>query len=80
MHIEFIKGSKIDNEINCGISVNNYGGQTTFIAVTYSESKTFKTESGAEKWLNKMGFERVGIKHATHLKIEKRVNEVLGAI
>jgi hypothetical protein len=76
-YIEYKKGKKQD--IKTGITVNEYAGQTNFIAVTQSQSKTFKTEDGADKWLAKQGYDRVGIKYKTHLEIKKQVNKIIGA-
>ena len=76
MFIQFVKGKNYSKEINVGITVNVYAGVTSFIATTYSASKTFKTEKGAEKWLAKLGYERLGIKHSTHLKIEEIITEL----
>ena len=76
MFIQFAKGKNYSKEINVGITTNEYAGQTSFIATTYSASKTFKTEKGAEKWLTKMGYERLGIRHSTSLKIDQRIAEL----
>ena len=76
MFIQYAKGKNYSKEINVGITVNVYAGVTTFVAVTYSASKTFKNEKGANKWLVKAGYERLGIKHSTHLKIEEVVSNL----
>jgi len=39
-----------NEKISTGVFKNNDG---TFTAMTYSQSKDFKTQKGAEKWLNK---------------------------
>ena len=39
-----------NEQISTGVFKNNDG---TFTAMTYSQSKDFKTQKGAEKWLNK---------------------------
>jgi hypothetical protein len=39
-----------NEQISKGVFANNDG---TFTAMTFSRSKTFKTQKGAEKWLNK---------------------------
>ena len=39
-----------NEQIITGVVKNNDG---TFTAMTFSQSKTFKTQQGAEKWLNK---------------------------
>lgn len=72
--VEYKKGKKQD--IKTGITVNKYSGQTSFIAVTQSQSKTFKTEKSADKWLTKIGYERIGIKYETQLKIKERVKNL----
>lgn len=76
--VEYRKGKKQD--IKTGITTNEYAGQISFIAVTQSQSKPFKTEKGADKWLVKMGYERVGISYETKLKIENRITELRRAI
>lgn len=48
--IKFVKGSHESN-----IIVN---GPKSFTAVTLATSKNFKTEKGAEKYMNKYGFVR----------------------
>jgi hypothetical protein len=40
--------------ISRGIAVNSDG---TFTALTYAASKEFKTRKGAERWLERRGFE-----------------------
>ena len=37
-----------NEQLNQGVFKNNDG---TFTALTFSQSKTFKTENGANKWL-----------------------------
>jgi hypothetical protein len=37
-----------NESVSCGIFPQNDG---TFLALTFSASKTFKTEAGARKWL-----------------------------
>jgi hypothetical protein len=76
MFIQYAKGKNYSKEINVGIKANVYAGVTTFIATTYSASKTFKTEKGADKWLTKAGYERLGIKHSTHLKIDETITRL----
>ena len=39
-----------NEQISTGVVKNNDG---TFTAMTFSQSKTFKTQKGAEKWLSK---------------------------
>ena len=39
-----------NEKISKGVYANDDG---TFTAMTFSKSKTFKTQKGAEKWLNK---------------------------
>ena len=39
-----------NEQISKGVYANNDG---TFTAMTFSKSKTFKTQKGAEKWLSK---------------------------
>jgi hypothetical protein len=39
-----------NEQISRGITKNSDG---TFTAMTFSQSKTFKTEKGAQKWLKK---------------------------
>lgn len=72
--VQYAKGKDYADKIRVGIAINEYAGKTSFIATTYSTSKTFKTEKGANKWLNKMGYERIEISHATQLKIEERIS------
>ena len=43
--------------ISTGISKNSEG---TFTALTFSESKSFKTKKGAIKWLSKRGYDKNG--------------------
>ena len=44
-------------DLKLGAFKNN---DNTFTAVTYSQSKTFKTLVGASKWLKKRGFDVFG--------------------
>ena len=49
-----------NNESICrGMFKENDG---TWTALTYSQSKNFKTEKGAEKWLQKRGLNKDGSK------------------
>jgi len=43
--------------ISNGIAKNSDG---TFTALTFSQSKSFKTEKGAIKWLEKRGYDKNG--------------------
>ena len=72
--IGYSKNKKQDTKT--GITINNYAGNTNFIAVTLSESKPFKTEKGADKWLKSKGYEREGIKYSTHIKINERIKTI----
>ena len=41
-----------------GITINNYAGVTTYIAVTIATSKTFKSLKGAEKFMTDRGYKK----------------------
>ena len=53
MMIEYSRGTS-----KGGISDNTYAGEKTYIACTATNSKTFKTLKGAEKFMAKNGYER----------------------
>ena len=38
------------------VARNEYGGQVEYIAVTATTSKSFKTEKGARKFMERMGY------------------------
>ena len=42
-----------NEKLSTGIYLENDG---TFLALTYTKSRKFKTRRGAEKWLEKRGF------------------------
>ena len=44
----------------CGVFPNQDG---TFTAMTYTKSKTFKTENGARRWLERNSGELYGFRH-----------------
>lgn len=52
--ISYIKGSGLSG----GIAINEYAGETNYIAVTVSNSKSYKTLKGAEKFMIKNGYEK----------------------
>ena len=41
-----------------GITINNYSGVVTYIAVTIAASKTFKSLKGAEKFMADRGYKK----------------------
>lgn len=41
------------------IGKNEYAGKVTYIAVTEASSKSFKTLSGAKKYMEQMGYKEV---------------------
>ena len=43
--------------LSTGVNANHDG---TFTALTFSQSKTFKTRKGAEKWLARRGYNTDG--------------------
>ena len=43
--------------LTCGVSKNHDG---TYTALTFSQSKTFKTEKGAVKWIENRGYNKNG--------------------
>lgn len=52
---DYIKGK----ENKGSIMENTYAGEVSYIAVTISSSKTFKSVKGAEKYMSKFGYEKV---------------------
>jgi len=46
-----------NESLSCGVNANSDG---TFTALTFSQSKTFKTEKGAIKWIEKIGYNKNG--------------------
>lgn len=49
---------KESSELTGSIIVNEYAGKTTYIAVTASASKLYKTLKGAEKFMNKYNYKK----------------------
>lgn len=45
-----------NESVATGYAPANVDGQKRYIALTRCESKTFKTKTGAEKWLAKRGY------------------------
>lgn len=51
-----IEYKKSKSELEGAITVNSNCGRDSFIAVTASSSKTFKSMKGAEKYMNSFGY------------------------
>lgn len=47
---------KVNSELTGTIMVNEYNGNLSYIAVTASSSKTFKSMKGAEKYMAKFNY------------------------
>ena len=66
---DFSKSIRIMNAFNViyyskgsnkgSIGKNEYAGKVTYIAVTEASSKSFKTLSGAKKYMEQMGYKEV---------------------
>lgn len=50
---------KANSESTGSIIVNKYGGNLSYIAVTASSSKTFKSMKGAEKYMAEFNYVKV---------------------
>ena len=50
---------RVNSELTGAIMVNEYNGNLSYIAVTASSSKTFKSMKGAEKYIGQIQLRKI---------------------